>query len=115
MTAPTIGDATFAQMGGVAKAAHQQAAQQAIMRGVLEAEGGWPPLDSVEHAQERLDMICRLSVEGYVDGARAGAGVRAVEQWLKAEDLRRLQVRLLELEAQLAAYKANRPTVRRGR
>jgi hypothetical protein len=112
----TLDRIELARAGGVAKAAMQIAAGQAAVAGVLEVWGGFPPLDTVEHAMERLDMICRLAIEYQaIDGARAGAGVRAVEQWLKAYDLQRLQLRIAELEAQVAAYKADRTVGRRGR
>ncbi len=113
---PRIDRVELARSGGIAKAAMQIAAAQAATAGVLEVWGGFPPLDSVEHAMERLDMICRLAIEHQaIDGTRAGAGVRAVEQWLRAYDLRQLQLRIAELESQVAAYKADRSVGRRGR
>ncbi len=47
-------------------------------------EAELPPLDSLEHAMERLDLIGKWALAGMVAGTTAGAAVRSVEVWLKA-------------------------------
>ena len=97
-----IGDPDFARSGAFG----QQAAQRALVQTVIEAEGGWAPLDSVENAQKRLEMAMRLTAEGYLNGSQGGVVVKGVEAWLRAEDLRHTRRRMAELEATIVALKA---------
>ncbi len=110
---PNIG--ALAAVGGHIKAAQVAAAQREAVQTVIEEWGGWPLLDSVENAQRRLDMLCRLSAERYVDGAAAGAAVRACEQWLRAENVRQDRQRMKELETQVRTLRAELREARRGR
>jgi hypothetical protein len=77
-----------AAKGGHAKEARRQAALAA-------RAADMPRLDSVENAKGRLEIINDLVVSGLLAGSQAGAAVRAVEVWLKAEahalDLHRIK------------------------
>lgn len=90
-----------ARKGGEAKQAKRAASLAA-------RAAAMPPLDSVENAKARLEIINDLVISGLLAGSQAGAGVRAVEVWLKAEahalDLHRLKElerTITELEAEL--------------
>jgi hypothetical protein len=99
--------------GGFAKAAAQAAAQRALLRAALPVDG-LPPLDSIENAQARLEIVNRLTVQGDLPGGAGSAAVRAVEVWLKAESARIDRIRMHELEATCAALKAELRELRRG-
>jgi hypothetical protein len=115
MKPPKIGDADFARLGGIAKATAQLSAQQAMIAGVLEEWGGLPPLDSPENAKRTLELILRLTVEAQVlDGPRGNAATKTVETWLRAYDLRQLQLELTQLRAKVAKLTADLEKAKRG-
>jgi hypothetical protein len=67
-----------------------------------------PKLDSNEHARLSLEIIRDLTVNGYLTGSQAGAAVRAVDVYLRAEAqaldlhrIRELERTITELEAEL--------------
>jgi hypothetical protein len=73
-----------------------------------------PPLDSIDNAKRRLAIINDLAVNGLLAGSQAGAAVRAVEAWIKAEamalDLHRIKEMertISELEAELRKVRAH--------
>ena len=88
-----------ASKGGDAKQAKRMAALAA--RAV-----DMPPLDSVENAKARLEIINDLVVSGLLAGSQAGAAVRAVEVWLKAEAHEMDRNKIRELTAQLELLEA---------
>ena len=65
-----------------------------------------PPLDSIESAMTRLDMVGKWALAGMVAGGVAGAAVRSVEVWLKAQDSQLTQKVVTELKADLDRVKA---------
>jgi hypothetical protein len=90
-----------AALGGEAKQAKRNAALAA-------RAATMPPLDSVENAKARLEIINDLAVSGMLPGSQAGAASRSIEIWLRAEahalDLHRLKElerTITELEAEL--------------
>lgn len=109
---PKIGE--HAAAGGHAKAARAQAVQRAQLDAALPADG-LPPLDSIENAQRRLEILNRLLTEGYLSGGQGGAAVRAIEVWLKGEAARLDRQRLVELEAQVRTLRAELRNAQRGR
>ena len=82
--------------GGEAKASHLREEQRAVARQL-------PPLDSVENAMKRLELINDATVSGVLAGSVAGAAVRACEVWLKAHAQEVDARRLKELERQIAS------------
>ena len=71
------------------------------------------PLDTVEDAKHRLDVICQAACDGRLAGAVAGAANRSVEVWLKAiesdhtKQLVEMRKRLTELERELKKEKVS--------
>ena len=71
------------------------------------------PLETVEDAKHRLDVICQGACDGKLSGAVAGAANRSVEVWLKAvesdhtKQLMGLRDRVLELERELKGSKVS--------
>ena len=71
------------------------------------------PLDTVEDAKHRLDVICVAACDGRLSGAVAGAANRSVEVWLKAiesdhtKQLVEMRKRVTELERELKKEKVS--------
>ncbi len=71
------------------------------------------PLETVEDAKHRLDVICQAACDGRLSGAVAGAANRSVEVWLKAietdhtKQLVEMRKRLTELEKELRKEKVS--------
>lgn len=91
---PNIGE--HAAAGGHAKEAKRRTAADKLVATM-------PKLDSNENARLSLEIIRDLCVGGYLTGSQAGAAVRAVDVYLRAEaqalDLHRIR----ELESQVTA------------
>jgi hypothetical protein len=95
-------------LGGRARVARQQARQR-------RAADLLPPLDSVANALERLDLIGRMSVGGFIPGTQAHAAVQSVRVWLEtqryaitADRVKESERRIAELERELAMARAGR-------
>ncbi len=72
-----------------------------------------PPLDSPEHARQRLAIVSDMGIAGLLSGSAVNGQASLVREWLNlwsAElDLKRLKLleqRVKELEAELAARAA---------
>lgn len=96
---PNIGE--HAAAGGHAKEAKRRAAADKLVATM-------PKLDSNENARLSLEIIRDLTVGGYLTGSQAGAAVRAVDVYLRAEAqaldlhrIRELERTIDELEAEL--------------
>ena len=81
----------IASLGGEAKQAKR-------MDSLRAAAAALPALDSPENAKVRLEVISTLSITGSLPGSQAAAAVRAIEVWVKAEQLRQDRDRLRTLE-----------------
>ena len=75
-----------------------------------------PAFSDVPAVQRALELFARAAAAGRLPGTQLGAGVRAAEVWLKAEDhrldlerMKALERRIAELEVELAAARRHEP------
>lgn len=94
-------------LGGEQKAANQR---MRLARVVTEL----PPMDSLEAAKARLEIISTLAVSGALAGSQAGAAVRAVEVWVKTYQAELDRNRLRDLERQIETLEKQLAATRTG-
>lgn len=96
--------AAFAREGGRASGR----ARKRLTLAVVESE--LPAMDSPENVRAGLQLLQRWIAAGLLNGSQGMAAVRAAEAWLRLHEheldrhhMKRLEQRLRELEAELAA------------